>query len=167
MPQQTILNGNRFGHVNLSLSFGNIFGGNQQTSYAGADLPRGIVKSLSYDAMQDAGIVQGNQVAILGRTSGYGTATGSLEVYVSEFDDFAQRLTNGGQFPILAVDFDLTASYSINDIDVRTDVLIGVRITKIGSSSQSGNDAHTKVLELNIAQLKLNGLYAFADASNA
>lgn len=165
MPQQTILNGNRFSHVNLSLSFGNLYAGNQQSGSAGSDLPRGVVKALNYDAMLDAGIVQGNQVAILGRTTGYGTASGSIEVYVSEFDDFASRITNNGQFPIMGIDFDLTASYSINDIDVRQDILIGARITKIGSASQSGNDAHTKTLDLNIAQLKLNGLYAFADPS--
>lgn len=153
MAQQTNINGNRYSFTSLSVS----------TAYG--DVPKGVFKGISYDAQQDPGLVQGNQVTMVGRTSGYGTGTGSFEMLVSEWDDFVAQLTANGAFPIMGVDFDIVVSYSVNDIDVRTDTLRGCRITKIGSANQQGNDATTKTNEISIARLKLNGIDAFADPS--
>lgn len=153
MAQQTQVNGNRY-------SFTNVF-----VTLAGDPVPKGVFKSINYDAMQDPGIVQGNQVSIVGRTQGYGTSTGSFEMLVSELDDFFQVITLGGSFSAMAPfqDFDITVSYSVNGVDVRTDELIGCRITKIGSANQQGTDATTKTCDLSIARLILNGVQAFAD----
>lgn len=160
--QQTQINGNRFSFVNISLVANGLAAGNQQLGGT-QDQPRGCLKSISYDAMLDAGLVQGNQIAIVGRTSGYGTGTGSIEILASEYDAFVAFLTNNGQYPIMQVDFNYVVSFSINDIDVRKDELNGCRITKIGSSNQSGNDATTKTLELSIARQKHNGVDVYAD----
>lgn len=151
MSQDTLINGNRYSFVNLSVSRG------------GFPISKGVFKSVNYDAMQDPGIVQGNQIVIVGRTAGYGTSTGSFEMLVSELDDFFSDITNSGEIPILTAEFDLTVSYSVNDVDTRTDELIGIRITKIGTSNQQGNDASTKSCDLNIARMKINGIDAFAD----
>jgi hypothetical protein len=107
--------------------------------------------------------VQGNQTAPVGRTGGYGTATGNFEMLVSELDDFFDAITQSGSIPILSAEFDLAISYSVNDIDTRIDSALGCRITKIGSANQQGNEATTKTCDISIMRLKLNGIDAFAD----
>lgn len=151
MAQQTQINGNRFSFTNIIVS----------TSVG--DIPRGVFKAINYDAMQDAGIVQGNQTAPVGRTGGYGTSTGNFEMLVSELDDFFSAITQDGTIPILAAEFDMVIAYSVNDIDTRVDSLIGCRITKIGTANQQGNEASTKTCDISIMRMKLNGIDAYAD----
>lgn len=151
MAQQTQINGNRYSFTSITVS----------TSVG--DIPRGVFKSINYSAQQDPGIVQGNQVAPTGRTSGQATSTGDFEMLVSEWDDFIASLTSNGVFPIMSVDFDLICAYSVNDTDVRTDSLLGCRITSIGSDNTQGNDATTKKCQLSIMRMKLNGVDAYAD----
>lgn len=159
MAQQTAINGDRFDFTTLSLEASTAprFGA-QNYQFA-----KGVIASINYDATQDGANVQGNQVGVVGRTPGYGTSTGSMEVLVSESDDFHALITNNGQIPIMSVYFDLRVSYSVNGTDVRTDTLRGIRITKIGSANQKGSDASTKTYELNIAQIFLNGIAAYGD----
>lgn len=151
MSQQTQINGNRYSFTNIIVST------------SAGDIPRGVFKSITYDAMQDAGIVQGNQTAPVGRTGGYGTSTGSFEMLVSELDDFFANITQNGAIPIMAAEFDMVIAYSVNDIDTRIDSLIGCRITKIGSANQQGNEATTKTCDISIMRPKLNGIDAYAD----
>ncbi len=152
MSQQTFVNGNRYSFVDISVFIGDFA------------QPRGIFKSINYDSQQDPGIVQGNQVGIVGRTAGYGTATGSFEMLRSEMDDLFFAITQGGAFPIHnCPDFTISVTYSVNEIDTVTDELRGCRITKIGSSNSQGTDATTKSCDLQIAQLILGGLDAFSD----
>ena len=166
MAQQTQINGNRYSFVNISLTCNGLSVQNQQLGGT-QDQPRGCLKAISYDAMLDAGLVQGNQIAIVGRTSGYGTGTGSVEILAAEYDAFVAFITSSGQYPIMQVDFNFVVAYSINDIDVRKDELNGVRITKIGTANQSGNEASTKVLELSIARQRHNGVEVYADPAQA
>lgn len=153
MAQQTQINGNRYSFTSISVNMD------------GVDIPKGVFMSISYDGTQDPGIVQGNQVVMVGRTDGYGIGTGSFEMLVSEWDDFANSLTGDNTFAVMSVDFDITVSYSVNDVDVRTDVLRGCRITKVGSPNQKGNDATTVTCDLSIARIRKNGIDLFADAS--
>jgi hypothetical protein len=83
---------------------------------------------------------------------------------VSELDDLFFALSLGGALPIMTVDFDIQVSYSVNDVDVRTDNLIGCRITKIGSANTQGNDATVKSCDLTIARMLINGIPAYGDA---
>jgi hypothetical protein len=151
MAQDTLVNGNRYSFVNISVARGT------------EQIAKGVFKSINYDAMQDPGIVQGNQIVMTGRTAGYGTATGSIEMLLSEINDFFSDITDDGDVPIMSAEFNLTVSYSVNDVDVITDELTGIRITKIGSANQQGNDATTKTIDLSIARLKLDGIDAFGD----
>ncbi len=162
--QQTNINGNRYSFTNINVAMANYAFG-QVTLGGLLELPKGIFKSVNYDAQQEPGIVQGNQIAIVGRTQGYGTATGSFEMLVSDMDDFFLSLSFGGTFPIMSVDFVMTVQYSVNDFDVRQDLLQGCRISKIGSANQQGTDATTKTCDITIARLQLNGIDAFADPS--
>ena len=89
------------------------------------------------------------------------------EILAAEYDAFVAFITSSGQYPIMQVDFNFVVAYSINDIDVRKDELNGVRITKIGTANQSGNEASTKVLELSIARQRHNGVEVYADPAQA
>lgn len=159
MAQQTAYNGVRYSFTDVSVE------GNTAQQFGGVSFsfPKGIVQNLNWDATQDAGIVQGNQIAIVGRTNGYGTITGSLELLVSESDDWLKTITSNGTYPILSVFFDLRVSYSVNGTDVRVDTLQGIKLTKLGSSNQKGNDATTKTFELSIAKAYNAGLLVFGD----
>ncbi len=155
MSQQTQVNGNRFSFVNVQVFALNGY------------IPKGVFKSINYSSQQDPGIVQGNQIGIVGRTAGYGTSTGSFEMLRAELDDFFYALTGGGVFSIMnpPQDFDIIVNYAINEIDTVTDTLKGCRITKIDSNNQQGNDATTKTCDLNISQILLGGIPTYADVA--
>ena len=161
MSQQTAYQGNRYGFqdINIDGSTTQLYGGVYFT------FAKGIVQNLNWDASQDAGIVQGNRVTIMGRTTGYGTCTGSLELLVSECDDWFNTITVNGFFPVMSVYFDLRVSYSVNGTDVRVDTLQGTRIVKIGAPNQKGNDATTKTLDLSVAVPYQNRIPLYADPS--
>ena len=158
MAQQTLINGNRYSFTNITMEWSTTVG-------AGSPFPAGIFKSINYDASQDPGIVQGNQIAPVGRTTGYGTGTGSIEMLISEADDFFNSLSGGGTIPLLNIDFNLTVSYSVNDIDVRTDLLMGCRMSNLKQSNSQGNDASMVTADLSIMKMYRNGLLVFGDPS--
>lgn len=162
MAQQTEINGNRYDFTTLSLQASSA----PQFGAVGYQFPKGVIQSINFEASQDAGIVQGNQIAIVGRTAGYGTGTGSMEVLVSEFDDFVATLTGNGSIPLMSVYFDLRVAYSVNNnVDVRVDTLQGIKITKVGSNNQKGNDATSVSLDLSIAMIYKNGTAMYGDPS--
>lgn len=155
MAQQTQINGNRYSFSSITVAIA----GNLQ--------PR-VFKSINYDAAQDPGNVQANQSTIVGRTQGYGLGTGSFEMLVSEFDDLALQLSLGGLTAIMNVDFNISVTYAVNNggfEEVRTDDLIGCRITKVGSANTQGTDATMKACDLSIARIRLNGIDAYGDAN--
>jgi hypothetical protein len=141
VAQQTQINGNRYSFTSISVSAN------------GEDQPKGVFKSINYKGTQQPGEVEGNQVVSVGLTSGYGKGSGDFEMLVSEFDDLAASLTNNGSVPLMSVDFDITVAYSVNDVDVRSDILRGCRITDLDSSNQSGTDASTAKAQLYIRRL--------------
>jgi hypothetical protein len=159
MAQNTSINGIRYDFTTIRLT------GTTAPNFAsiGFQFPVGVLQSISYDAEQDAGIVQGNTITMVGRTNGYGTGSGSLELLVSEFDDWVALVTGAGSVPLMSVFFDLSVSYNVNLIDVRTDSLRGIKITKVGAAQQKGNDAVTRTLDLSIARIYANGIALFGD----
>lgn len=159
MAQQTAINGNRYDFTSLSCE--------ATSANAAYTPPKGVMESINYDATQEPGIVQGNSVVMVGRTAGYGIGSGSFSMLASEFDDFAAQLTGNGAVPLMSVDFIWTVSYSVNGIDVRTDVLRGCRITKVSSPNQKGNEAKTIQCDMSIARIALNKIDMFADPSNS
>lgn len=153
MAQQTQINGNRYSFTSISVSV------------KGTDQPKGVFKSINYSGKQEPGKVEGNQVTTVGLTTGYGEGSGDFEMLVSEFDDLAANLTGNGAVPLMSVDFDIVVSYSVNDIDVRSDVLRGCRITALDSSNQAGSDAAYKKASLFVRRITLNGIDLYADPS--
>lgn len=159
MAQNTSINGIRYDFTTLTLT------GSNAPAFGGANFafPKGIIQAIDFDAEQDPGIVQGNQIAIVGRTNGYGIGSGSIELLVSEFDDWASIVTAGGSTPLMSVFFDLRVAYAVNQIDVRTDTLMGIKIKKVGSANKKGNDAITVTCDLSIAMIYKNGIPLFGD----
>ncbi len=151
MAQQTLINGNRYSFVNLTARVGDL------------DLPKGCITALNYTAQQDPGIVQGNLNVPMGRTQGYATASGSIEILLSEALDFMTALTGGDPLVgVMDVDFSIIVSYSVNDVDVTTDTLLGCRITSLEANNQQGNDATKRSYPLSIMRVNVGGINAFA-----
>jgi hypothetical protein len=159
LAQQTAYNGVRYSFTDINVE------GNTAQQFGGVNFsfPKGVLQSLNWDATQDAGIVQGNQIAIVGRTNGYGSVTSSMELLVSEADDWLKTITSNGTYPILSVFFDLRITYSVNGTDVRVDTLQGNKLTKLGSANQKGNDATTNTFEMSTSKAYKNGLIVFGD----
>lgn len=159
MAQQTNVNGVRISFTDLTVE--------GETSPQNGSLPfffpKGVVQACSWDGAQDAGIVQGNQVGMVGRTNGYGVGTGSLELLVSEADDWISTITANGSFPLMSVFFNLRFSYSINGVDVRIDSLSGIKITKVGAANSKGNDATTRTFEFSVSQVYEAGIPLYGD----
>lgn len=150
MAQNTLINGNRYSFVDIDVTMN------------GVDQIKGVFAGVNYTATQDPGIVQGNQVAPVGRTAGYGTATGSFQMLISEYDDFVQNLIQSAPAPtIMNVDFEIIVQFNINDVDIRTDTLQGCRITSVEMSNAKGNDATMVTCNLSIMQVLLNDVPTF------
>jgi hypothetical protein len=155
MPQQTLINGNRYSFTSIDAV----------ASVTGAPIavPKGALQGINYTGSVDPGLVQGNQQAPVGRTGGYGTSEGDFEILAAEADDFNAALTGGGTFPLTGVDFDWTVGYGVNDIDTRIDVLRGCRIISVESPNAKGNDASVKRYRMSIMRVRLNGVDVYAD----
>lgn len=156
MAQQTSINGNRYSFTSISLEANTIDGGT-------VALAKGVCQAVNWSSKQDPGIVDGNQIVQVGRTTGYGRATGDFEILISEADDFNASLTGSGAFPLMSIDFDWVIAYSVNDIDVRTTTLRGCRISAADVSNAKGNEATTMKYQMTIAQVFENGIAMFAD----
>lgn len=161
MAQQTNYNGVRYSFTDISIE------GETSQLYGSVpfQFPKGVLQSLTWDASQDPGIVQGNQIAIVGRTNGMGTATGSMELLVSESDDWLSSITTQGLYPAMSVFFNLRVSYSVNGTDVRVDRLDGMKISKIGTNNAKGNDGTVSSFDLSIAKITKAGILLFGDPS--
>ena len=162
MAQQTSYQGNRYSFQDIAVegTMGDLYGGGLFL------FPKGVIQNLNWDAQQDAGIVQGNRVTIMGRTTGYGTCTAHLELLVSECDDWFNTISSSNAFPVMAVYFNMRITYSVNGADTRLDELRGCRITKIGAANQKGNDAITKTIDLSVAFPTQNKIALYNDPSN-
>lgn len=160
MAQQTLYNGVRYSFTDIALE------GETAQQYGSVPFffPKGVVQSINWTAQQDKGIVNGNQIARMGVTNGFGMGTGSLELLVSEADDWFSQITGSGFFPAMSVFFNLRITYTVNGgLDTRQDTLQGVTITNIGSNNARGNDATTTSCELSIARIYKAGVLLFGD----
>jgi hypothetical protein len=159
VAQQTNYQGVRYSFTDIAID------GETTQLYGGVpfQFAKGVLQSLNWDASQDSGVVQGNQIAIVGRTNGYGIGTGSMEVLVSESDDWLAAITSQGFFPAMSVFFNLRIAYSVNGTDVRVDTLQGIKISKVSTNNQKGNDATVSSFDLSIAKAYKNGILLFGD----
>ncbi len=158
MAQQTAINGTRYAWTNFSCEAATIDGG----TYAP---PKGVMQAFNWSAKQDAGEVEGNQVAPVGVTDGYGKGTGDFEMLLSESDDFDSALTGAGAVPLMSVFFTWVVQYSVNDIDVTTTVVEGIKITGLDQSGAKGSDPATAKYTFRCSKITKNGVVIFGDPS--
>jgi hypothetical protein len=157
--QQTQINGSRYSFTDVTVE------GETAPNYGGIPfvIPKGVLQSINWTGAQDAGIVQGNQISMVGRTDGYGVGTGDMELLLSECDDFFATITGNGAFPVMSVYFNLRVTSSVNGSDVRLSSIVGIKITNVEAGNTKGNDASTRKMSLSIAQVYENGIALWGD----
>lgn len=161
MAQQTLYNGVRYGFTDINIE-------GETTQLYGSiafTFPKGVVQSLNWSAQLDSAEVQGNQIAPVGMTNGYGTATGGIELLVSEADDWVAKISSQGFYPFMNVFFNLRITYSVNGTDVRMDSLRSCKCKSTASNNQKGNDAITTPFDLRIGLVYKNGILLYGDPS--
>ena len=125
------------------------------------------MQSFDWSAKQEPGEVEGNQVAPVGVTDGYGKGTGSFEMLLSDSDDFEAAITGGpGLFPLMSTFFQWTVQYSINTLaqpDITTQILRGIKITGVDHSGTKGSDPATVKYSMRFSQIIKNGIVLFGD----
>lgn len=161
MAQQTLYQGVRYSFTDINIE-------GETTQLYGSipfTFPKGVLQALNWQAQMDSADVQGNQIAPVGMTNGYGTASGSMELLASEADDWCSLITGGGFFPFMSVFFNLRITYSVNGTDVRKDSLISCKAKTVSSNNQKGNDALTSPFDLRIGLVYKNGILLYGDPS--
>jgi hypothetical protein len=161
VAQQTLYNGVRYSFTDIAIE-------GETTQLYGSvpfTLPKGVLQSLNWSVQSDSAEVQGNAIAPVGMTNGYGTASGSLELLVSEADDWLKTITSNGFYPIVNVFFNLRITYAVNGTDVRVDSLRSCRLKSMASNNQKGSDAVTTPFDMRIGLVYKNGLLAYGDPS--
>lgn len=114
---------------------------------------RGI-KSLSYKPSSEPGEVFGTHAQKLGRTRGQLKFEASIELYLTEYEELKGSLGDG----YLEKSFSIVAQYSEEGQPVVTDELLGCRIKSPDKSFQSGSDALTVKLDLDVMLIIENGV---------
>lgn len=149
------LNGNIYDFTSVSITMND------------TPIVKGVFSEFNWEASQDPGMAQGNQVSVWGYTAGNATGSGSFKMLADHFDDFTSELLDAGWLDFMGVDFDVVISFSANKFgptptnDMRTIELQGVRITKYGESPAKGNDANYANCDVIIHRIIKNGSSAF------
>lgn len=157
MAQQTYINGTRMAWTNFKCSATNTDG----TDY---EPPKGVMQSFNWSAKQDAGEVEGNQVAPVGTTDGYGKGTGDFEILLSEASDFNNQITGGpGGTPLMSVFFKWVIQYSVDDTDISTAVIEGIKITGVDQNGEKGNDPATMKYSFRCSRITVDNIVMFGD----
>jgi hypothetical protein len=161
VAQQTLYNGVRYSFTDISIE-------GETTQLYGSipfTFPKGVLQSLNWTAQQDSADVQGNQIAPVGMTNGYGTGSGAMELLVSEADDWLKTISSNGFYPALNVFFNLRITYSVNGTDVRMDSLRSCKAKSVASNNSKGNDAVTTPFDIRIGLIYKNGILLYGDPS--
>jgi hypothetical protein len=162
VAQQTLYNGVRYSFTDITIE-------GETTQLYGSvpfSFPKGVLQSLNWTAQQDSADVQGNQIAPVGMTNGYGTASGSIELLASESDDWLKTITNQGFYTAFAVFFNLRITYAVNGTDVRVDSLRSCRLKSGAANNAKGNDALTTPFDMRIGLVYKNGILLYGDPSS-
>lgn len=157
---QPLINGNRFSWTSIEVTLAGL------PSYIG-----GPFKAINYTSKQEPGIVHGNSPRPLGRTRGQYEATGSFEMYRSEWQDFVEQIvSNSAQsnVGIHDIEFDITVQYaefdpSTGGDNVITDVLSVCRISSLGFSNSQGSEPSTVSCDLSIMFIDYGDVASVAD----
>lgn len=164
MAQDTYINGTRYAFSNFSALATAINAGSNALNGGLWTPPKGVMQAFDWEAKQDSAEVEGNQVAPVGVTDGYGKGTGSYEILYSESDDHDSAISSGGAFPLMSCFTQWMMGYSINDIDVTTVLIQGLKITGITHNAAKGSEPATVKYTYRCSRIVKNGVVLFGDS---
>lgn len=144
--QNTFVNGNRYSWTSIEV----VIGGQ---TYMGNPF-----KAISYTSKQEPGVVYGTSPRPIGRTRGQYLASGSVEIYRSEWQalvDFLADQQLDSSTGLHDLEFDITVSYAEPDSDVIQDVLVSCRMSNLNLDNSNGSDASTVKCDLSMMELVL------------
>lgn len=123
------------------------------------------LQDVNYKNKGTVGKVRGTGPYVRGRTRGIVDADGGFTMYLNEWDAFiaALLLTAPGK-GYMEIPFGLSISYGEGPLDMRTDDIIGAKIIGDDYSHKEGADALVVKVDLDILQVRPNGIPAMSGA---
>lgn len=119
-------------------------------------------KAINYKTTLEPGEVRGEGVQLLGRTRGELKNEGSLELYLDEYQELINELSQGGT-GYLEATFDAVVSHSEPNSPVITDTLVGCRLKGADKGFAQGTDASVVKCDLSIMFILENGQSPITD----
>ena len=141
MSQNPTINGHEYSHTSLIFMMPDV----------GEELIG--IDSLSYKDSLEPGKTRGTKAGPLGRTKGEYNAEGSMSLNLREADNFEKLL--GNRF--MEKSFTVMCAYADTGMPLRSDELIGVRITDKDQPTQQGNEPIKVTYTLDIMKVLWNG----------
>lgn len=156
------------GELNTLIN-GTVYNWQESHIYMGNQaIVQGAFQELNYRSRQSSDYVQGNQVAPVGKSNGYGTVEGSFTMLIDDWDALnsaiVQLSTSGGTTH--NTDFGFVISYAVTDEFIRTDTVNGIRITD-AQTTKGSKDEIIKVCQFIAMQLLDNGVPAFTPGQSS
>lgn len=127
-------------------------------------------KSVNYKDSLKPGHLRGTSARIMGRTRGVHEASGSLEIYKSDFEEFIAALVatggtlNGAPVGYGEVEFTASVSYQAAGMDLVTDILNGCRITESEDGHNEGEEPLVVKVSLDIMSVVRNSRFEIVGA---
>ena len=147
-PAYPIINGFEPSYASVEINLGGATGG--------SNLPG--VKSINYKEALAMSRVYGQSVTPQGRTRGQLTGSGSIEFYRNQWDAAIAILSGAGAWGFAEKSWVLSITYAETPLTTACDVLVGVRFHSPDTSPTEGTEALTVKCELDIMQIKWNGI---------
>jgi hypothetical protein len=129
-------------------------------------VPFDAVTAVNYESTNESSMFYGTSKTPIAQTKGNVSHTGSITIPADRRDALLALVTHGGTKGWADSPFVVTVSYAEEGEPMTTDVLDGVRLTKIGHAHSQGNEPLSIDLELSVPTIVYgNGLFrAFTDA---
>lgn len=136
-----LVNGARHSHVSVELNINGIV------------RPIGV-KSIDYERKRTRGKLYGTHPDPIGKTRGKNEYSGSIELYLEEFQTLQLALGPGyGDTPML-----ILCTYGELGVSIITDELIGCTLDLTNASSSEGTDGTVRKIELDPLKILFNGI---------
>jgi hypothetical protein len=150
MADNPVINGHKYGWASVEAHVDGI--------------PQREFTEIAYSAKVDVGKARGAGTRVLGRTRGEADHEGSVTMLKAEAERWFTRLGHG----FMLKSFPITVSYDeTGDGGVKTDSLLGCRITNVEDNPKTGTDPLTVKVDLHIMRIRYNGIDPIGDPSVA
>lgn len=128
---------------------------------------KGAFQALEYSFSKDDGIVNGNQEAVVGFTSGYVNCTGSFTMLQQDFNTLTRNIIQndpltGGS--IGTSTFNLVVTFIVGNGPVQADTLIGCKVISQRQAHAKGNTEAIVEVDMVMANLLINGVAATSNS---